>query len=369
MKQISFLLLAALLGAVQANAGSILTDPDLDSTIVIYNGTPDIKNIYLREGNTLSAWEFYYWRPQTNDWGRSNKMIYEYEDGRLAKVSSLYRWNTTQNAYEEDPSWKSEYYYNEQGKEWYKAHYNWDWSQKEWEAEPSTRTEYQYDETGKLVFTYSPDATTPTSKTEYQYDAQGYLIKEIAYKLANDNTWAKSSEYIYQNNSEGKATSYEYHCGQILGPTIIGGIVTIPAFGYWGLYGWGRSEYDASGRIKRKVFDQIIYEVTSINTVSNTGRTDTESTTYYYRNESSALTLPASNAVTVYSDPAADRLTLSGLQGNETLRIYSISGNLLLSDTATGETTLIDVAHLPAGIYLVGIQSDKGVSTHKFIKQ
>jgi hypothetical protein len=66
---------------------------------------------------------------------------------------------------------------------------------------------------------------------------------------------------------------------------------------------------------------------------------------------------------------SADRLTLTGLQGNETLRIYSIAGNLLLSDTATGETTAINIAHLPAGIYLVGIQGDKGVSTHKIIKQ
>jgi hypothetical protein len=81
------------------------------------------------------------------------------------------------------------------------------------------------------------------------------------------------------------------------------------------------------------------------------------------------ITSAESNPLRVYSHPAANRLTLSGLQGNETLRIYSISGNLLLSDKATGETTVIDIARLPAGIYLVGIQSDKGISTHKFIKQ
>jgi hypothetical protein len=66
---------------------------------------------------------------------------------------------------------------------------------------------------------------------------------------------------------------------------------------------------------------------------------------------------------------SAGRLTIAGLQGNETLRIYSISGNQLLSDKAIGETTVINIAHLPAGIYLVGIQGDRGISTHKFIKQ
>jgi hypothetical protein len=369
MKQISFLILAALLGAVQANAGSIPTDPDLDSTVLVMNGTPNTKTVYLWEGNTLNAWESYSRNSQTNDWRLGTKMVYEYENGRL-KGSLVYNWSTTQNAYVEDPSWKTEYYYNAQGKEWYNVSYNWDTSQKDWEAEPSTRTEYQYDETGKLVFAYysPPGATVPTSKYEYQYDTQGYKTKEISYKLTNDNTWAKSSEYIYQNNSEGKATSYETYSGQIFGPTTIG-MVPIPAFSYWGLYGRTTNEYDASGRIKRIGFEKIIYEVTGINTVRDTGRKDTQSNTYYYRNESSALTLPASNAVTVYSDPAANRLTLTGLQGNETLRIYSISGNLLLSDTATGETTTIDIAHLPAGIYLVGIQGDKGVSTHKFIKQ
>ncbi|MDR2087055.1 MAG: T9SS type A sorting domain-containing protein [Dysgonamonadaceae bacterium] len=74
-------------------------------------------------------------------------------------------------------------------------------------------------------------------------------------------------------------------------------------------------------------------------------------------------------AVPASFNPADDQITLAGLQGNETLRIYSISGNLLLSDTATGETTTIDIARLPAGIYLVGIQGDRGVVMHKFIKQ
>jgi hypothetical protein len=90
---------------------------------------------------------------------------------------------------------------------------------------------------------------------------------------------------------------------------------------------------------------------------------------YQYDDSQSGINELPQTAITVSTHLANDYLTISGLQGNETLRIYSIAGNLLLSDTATGETTVIDIAHLPAGIYLVGIQGDKGISTHKFIKQ
>jgi uncharacterized protein (TIGR02145 family) len=69
------------------------------------------------------------------------------------------------------------------------------------------------------------------------------------------------------------------------------------------------------------------------------------------------------------ANPAGNRLSLSGLQGNETLRIYNIGGSLLYSGQATGETETVSISRLPAGMYFVNIQSKERISTCKFIKK
>jgi hypothetical protein len=80
-------------------------------------------------------------------------------------------------------------------------------------------------------------------------------------------------------------------------------------------------------------------------------------------------TAAGKNAVYLSVNSANDYLTIFGLQGNETLRFYSINGTLLLGGKATGETTTVSIANLPAGMYLVGVQSEEGISTHKFVKR
>jgi hypothetical protein len=69
--------------------------------------------------------------------------------------------------------------------------------------------------------------------------------------------------------------------------------------------------------------------------------------------------------ITISPNPATNFITISGLQGNETLHFYNMNSSLLLSHKATSETENISISHLPVGVYIVKISGKK---TLKLIK-
>ena len=70
--------------------------------------------------------------------------------------------------------------------------------------------------------------------------------------------------------------------------------------------------------------------------------------------------------IIVSPSPATDFITISGLQGNETLYFYNITGQLLITRKAASKTEQISVGHLPAGIYFVKTSSGQ---TLKWVKK
>ena len=63
--------------------------------------------------------------------------------------------------------------------------------------------------------------------------------------------------------------------------------------------------------------------------------------------------LPLASGITISPSPATDFVTVSSLQGNETLYFYNINGQLLITRKVSSETESVPVGHLPAGIYLL----------------
>ena len=59
------------------------------------------------------------------------------------------------------------------------------------------------------------------------------------------------------------------------------------------------------------------------------------------------------SALQIHPNPATDLFTISGLQIDETIRIYDIKGTLLLMKEVPAETENIEIDHLSAGVYLV----------------
>ncbi|MDR0712381.1 MAG: T9SS type A sorting domain-containing protein [Prevotellaceae bacterium] len=70
----------------------------------------------------------------------------------------------------------------------------------------------------------------------------------------------------------------------------------------------------------------------------------------------------------LYPNPASAAVTLTGLTGNETVDLISISGSLLLSRKATSNKETIDVSSLPAGAYLVRVTNGSTAKQLKLIK-
>ena len=63
--------------------------------------------------------------------------------------------------------------------------------------------------------------------------------------------------------------------------------------------------------------------------------------------------LQQQSGIVVSPSPATDFVTVSGLQGNETLYFYNINGQLLITHKVASVAENVPVGHLPSGIYLL----------------
>lgn len=83
--------------------------------------------------------------------------------------------------------------------------------------------------------------------------------------------------------------------------------------------------------------------------------------------------LPAglSDKVSLYPNPASHQLTLSAdLSGPKTVVVYNLIGAQVLTQSISAEGDVgLDISFLPAGVYLLKLQTLHGTTSKKFIKQ
>jgi len=72
-------------------------------------------------------------------------------------------------------------------------------------------------------------------------------------------------------------------------------------------------------------------------------------------------------AITIFPNPANNRLTINGLDHNSTISIYDINGKLVYKSEAI--TNQIDISNFQNGIYAIKIESENHVIIKKIIKQ
>ena len=70
-----------------------------------------------------------------------------------------------------------------------------------------------------------------------------------------------------------------------------------------------------------------------------------------------------------YPNPTNERVNLASVQNIETVVLYNILGQKLISLNVDATTTQLDVAHLAAGAYLMEVTVDGQKGTYKLIKQ
>lgn len=70
-------------------------------------------------------------------------------------------------------------------------------------------------------------------------------------------------------------------------------------------------------------------------------------------------------SISVFPNPTQEMLYVDGINVGETIRIFSLDGQMLLSATSNNDTLSLSVASLTNGVYLLQI----GTEIVKFIKQ
>ena len=73
--------------------------------------------------------------------------------------------------------------------------------------------------------------------------------------------------------------------------------------------------------------------------------------------------------LSVYPNPATDRVTVSNESRVEDYEIYSITGAMLRSQKAGSNAFDVDVRDLPAGTYLIRLRTTDAIQSHRFVKK
>lgn len=90
--------------------------------------------------------------------------------------------------------------------------------------------------------------------------------------------------------------------------------------------------------------------------------------TYTY-SEVRMVSIDKTTAVAIYPNPATDRISLSGLEGNEQILIYDASGRVRLQLKAESAILPVSLNNLEQGMYHITIiDQDGGSTVHKIIK-
>ncbi|PZU86150.1 MAG: hypothetical protein DI529_09050 [Chryseobacterium sp.] len=85
--------------------------------------------------------------------------------------------------------------------------------------------------------------------------------------------------------------------------------------------------------------------------------------------EAMAVTDFSKNQFSVYPNPVADIINISGDSQISSVQIYDYAGKLLLSNSANSKKLQLNVSSLPKGNYIVRVLSGQNSSSHKIIKK
>lgn len=88
-----------------------------------------------------------------------------------------------------------------------------------------------------------------------------------------------------------------------------------------------------------------------------------------YREVCNGVDDVAAERVSVFPNPATDRLTVSGVEGNGSITLVDIQGKVVLNRETAGGSTEIDVSRLARGTYFLRIQTSDGIATRRIILQ
>jgi hypothetical protein len=240
-------------------------------------------------------------------------MTWEYEDGKLQNDIYYYHGENSWN-----PLTRNDYYYNAEGlcREQLQSNWEGDWIE-------SWKVEYEYDEAGNrhtetTSTIYELDDWVYTYMTEYYYDANGNCYSSANYYNGDLRDWELENTMTY---------NYD---------------LSVPVETVAGIW----MVWDDELPIHNKLLDWQLR-----------ANGDGYTTTFYYSN-CVGLTEKPESLLTVYPNPAWEKVTIDGSEVTE-VQVYNALGQKVKTVRNTNE---IPVSDLPQGVYLLRITNAMGVS-------
>jgi hypothetical protein len=71
--------------------------------------------------------------------------------------------------------------------------------------------------------------------------------------------------------------------------------------------------------------------------------------------------------ISIFPNPAINNMTIESSQ-KSLIEILNIQGQLIKTLEANEDKTNIDVSTLPSGVYLIKVETEKGIEVRKFLK-
>ena len=287
--------------------------------------TPSTKKNADRHLQTNQAEGFLPFEKQTNDailFKTPNPLLNPKSLIQLYDSIYGYRWDTITNGWENQVNWKMINYV-------YDANHNLTsylsqhWSGSAW-VNNSLYT-FTYDannnQTSYLSQTWSGGAWVNDWLTTYTYDANNNLTSELS-QTWSGGAWENYWLYTYTYDANNFTQSYAHK--------------------YWNNTGTKISHGDSTYK--------CFHTVMGINSLEKNLQ-----------------------SVQLFPNPATNKITISktaDLQKETIVSIYNIQGEMVITNTFYYQNTMeMDVSLLAKGVYIVKIQSEKGVGSRKLVIQ
>jgi hypothetical protein len=74
------------------------------------------------------------------------------------------------------------------------------------------------------------------------------------------------------------------------------------------------------------------------------------------------------NKIQVYPNPTSDFVQISSDYAVESIRVFSVSGKMILSENLTGNQYRMDVQEWSNGVYIIELTTDQGTEFHRVFK-
>ena len=291
---------------------------------------------YYNSRNQLDSCFSYYWNESDSSWSNRSKSILSYDTINYTSIENYYEWKWNIDSYQ----WILD--------EIFERQYNDDWQlidqkryilDNEGNADLRQHLIYEYNSDGDLIC-----YTSNSYKYLYGYTESGsrYVYEMYFWNSAN-NSWRGSFKFTDSLSIDGLV---KYHISEKWDNEL----------SQWYVSSKQTIYLDENGNVLLNVLE---------NWQQDTQTWQLTKKTYYYYSKTTDIKSLANDNINIYPNPTNDILNISGISQPFEVKIYSISGNLII-DRFLNQNQ-INISDIPDGTYIFKILKGKKIQKLKKI--